>query len=129
MLQVVVGVIPRANKEILVTQRPPQKSYSGYWEFPGGKREVNESAYQTLARELKEELDIDVLAAQPWTKLEYVYPEKTIELDLWIVTHFEGILKGIEQQAFQWVPLDQLAEINFLPANKLILPEVVKRFS
>ncbi len=129
MVQVVVGVIPNAHKEILVTQRPSQKSYSGYWEFPGGKKEENESAYQALVRELKEELDIEVLAAEPWRKIKYVYPEKIVELDLWIVAHFKRTPKGMEQQAFQWVALDQLAEIDFLPANKLILAEVVKRFS
>ena len=129
MVQVVVGVIPNAKKEILVTQRPPQKSYSGYWEFPGGKKEENETAYQTLVRELKEELDLDVLAALPWKKLSYTYPERIVDLDLWIVTDFSRDPKGMEQQAFQWVALDQLHQIDFLPANKVILDEVIQRFS
>lgn len=129
MVHVVVGVIPNSKKEILVTQRPPQKSYSGYWEFPGGKKESWESAYQALIRELKEELDIEVETAEPWKKLNYAYPEKIVELDLWIVTGFSGNPKGMEQQAFQWVALDQLDELDFLPANKVILAEVVKHFS
>ncbi|HSW71084.1 MAG TPA: 8-oxo-dGTP diphosphatase MutT, partial [Gammaproteobacteria bacterium] len=110
-VQVVVGVIPNSNKEILVTQRPLQKSYSGYWEFPGGKIEKNESAYEALIRELKEELDIDVQAALHWKKLEYIYPEKTVNLDLWIVTKFSRELKSMEQQAFQWVALENLSAV------------------
>ena len=129
MVHVVVGVIPNSKKEILVTQRPTQKSYSGYWEFPGGKKEANETAYQALVRELKEELDLEVLAAEPWKKLDYVYPEKLVELDLWIVTEFKREPKGMENQDFQWVALDKLAEIDFLPANKLVLAEVAQRFA
>jgi 8-oxo-dGTP diphosphatase len=129
MVQVVVGVIPNAKKEILVTQRPTQKSYSGYWEFPGGKKEPNETAYQALVRELKEELDLEILSAEPWKKLDYAYPEKLVELDLWIVTEFRREPRGMENQAFQWVALDQLAAIDFLPANKMVLAEVALRFA
>lgn len=129
MVHVVVGVIPNSKNEILVTQRPPQKSYSGYWEFPGGKKEANENAYQALVRELKEELDIEVLAAEPWKTLKYSYPERVVELDLWIVTRFHRDPQGMEQQAFQWVALDELRNIDFLPANKTILPEIIARFS
>jgi len=129
MVQVVVGIIPNSSKEILVTQRPRQKSYSGYWEFPGGKIEKNESVYQALVRELKEELDIEVLAAEPWKKLDYTYPEKIIKLDLWIVKQFRRELKGMEQQAFQWVALEKLTAIHFLPANKIILADLIKHLS
>jgi len=126
MVQVVVGVISNLNKEILVTQRPTQKSYSGYWEFPGGKKELNETSYQTLVRELKEELDIEVLSAEAWKRLEYEYPEKIIELNIWIVTKFRRDPQGMENQAFQWVSLDKLAEIDFLPANKMVLTEIIQ---
>lgn len=128
MVHVVVGIIPNSRKEILVTQRPQEKSYSGYWEFPGGKVEANESSYQALVRELKEEIDIDVEAAEPWKRMDYTYPEKTVELDLWIVTGFSREPKGMEQQDVQWVALDQLHAIDFLPANRVILAEIVKLF-
>jgi len=129
MIQVVVGVIPNAQNEILVTQRPVQKSWSGYWEFPGGKKEPQETAYQTLVRELKEELDIEVLAARAWKQMTYTYPERTVELNLWIVTEFKRQPQGMEEQAFQWIALNKLEEINFLPANKIILQDVIREFS
>ncbi len=128
MLYVVVGVVVNAQKELLVTQRPLQKSYSGYWEFPGGKKEAEETPQEALVRELKEELDINVLTAEPWQQMEYAYPEKLVFLDLWIVREFTGQPQGMENQAFQWVALDQLNAINFLPANKMMLAAVIEKF-
>jgi 8-oxo-dGTP diphosphatase len=61
--------------------------------------------------------------------MNYTYPEKTVELDLWIVTRFGREPKGMEQQDVQWVALDQLHAVDFLPANKLILAEIVKLFA
>lgn len=129
MVHVVVGVIANAQNEILVTQRPPQKPWCGYWEFPGGKKEPKESTYQALVRELKEELAIDVISAEQWTELEYTYPEKTVLLDLWIVKEFNGILTGLEGQAFRWVSLNKLKEVDFLPANKVVLDRIISKFS
>lgn len=129
LIHVVVGLVSNVKNEILITQRPVQKSYSGYWEFPGGKKEIGETPYQTLVREMKEELDVEVLSAEPWQQLTYHYPEKTVLLDMWIVIRLSGELKGLENQAFQWVPLDKLHSIDLLPANKLILDEVIARFS
>lgn len=129
MVHVVVGLLFNSKKELLVTQRPLQKSYSGYWEFPGGKKEANESAWEALVRELKEELDLDIHSGHPWKTLNYVYPEKTVDLDLWIVTDFSREPQGMEEQAFQWVALNQLNTIDFLPANKLVLAEVIEIFS
>jgi len=124
MIHVVVGVIFNSQGQLLVTQRPPQKSWSGYWEFPGGKLEPGETPFQTLVRELKEELAIEVLSAKAWSTLKYTYPEKTVFLDLWLVSRFQGTLNGLEGQAFQWVDLNNLPELEFLPANKLILESI-----
>ena len=123
---VVVGIIPNAQKEILIAQRPVQKSYSGYWEFPGGKKELDETPYETLVREFKEELNIEVVAANPWRQMEYQYPERTIFLDIWIITEFKGEIQSLENQDFQWVSLSKLDNIHFLPANKLILDDVAE---
>lgn len=128
MVYVVVGVLSNDKNEILVTQRPAQKTYCGYWEFPGGKKETGETSYQTLVRELKEELNIDVKVGEPWQQMEYDYPDKKVFLDIWIVKEFSGTLKGMENQAFQWVSLNQLDTIDFLPANKMILKDVIRHF-
>ena len=129
MVYVVVGVAINSKNELLVTQRPIDKPYSGYWEFPGGKREANETPYQTLVRELKEELNMEVLSGKSWQQLEYTYPDKIVFLDIWIIEQFSGELKGMENQDFKWVAFDELAQINFLPANKAILAELINQLS
>ena len=65
-LEVAAAVMLRADGKFLLAQRPANKVYAGYWEFPGGKIEDGESAERALARELHEELGVDVERAFPW---------------------------------------------------------------
>ena len=62
MLQVAVGVVKNTEGHILISLRDESLHQGGLWEFPGGKIESGETAEQALARELKEELAITVLA-------------------------------------------------------------------
>jgi len=68
VVDVAVGVLLRSDGRFLLTSRPEGKVYAGYWEFPGGKLEPGESVAAALARELHEELGIEVApaAVQPW---------------------------------------------------------------
>ena len=66
LVEVAVGVLLRVDGAFLLTSRPDGKPYAGYWEFPGGKLEAGESVQQALARELQEELGIEIASAQPW---------------------------------------------------------------
>jgi 8-oxo-dGTP diphosphatase len=59
VVRVVAGVLKIGNK-VLLTSRPTSKSHSGYWEFPGGKIEENESVIDALIRELREEINVEV---------------------------------------------------------------------
>ena len=64
-VDVAVGVLIQPGGDFLLTSRPSGKVYEGYWEFPGGKIERNETAEEALKRELKEELGIDVISTEP----------------------------------------------------------------
>src|SRR5262249_35973453 len=72
-VEVAAGVILTGAREFLLTQRPVGKPYAGYWEFPGGKVETGEPAAAALARELREELGIEVTRACPWIVREHIY--------------------------------------------------------
>jgi len=72
VIEVAAAVIERADGRFLVAQRPPGKVYAGYWEFPGGKVELGEPADRALARELHEELGIEVRTAYPWITRELI---------------------------------------------------------
>lgn len=96
-----VGVIMHANGLVLLAERPVGKAWSGYWEFPGGKVEPNETPMQALKRELKEELGIEVSTAYPWLTRTFDYadkydssgqletPAKTVKLHFFIVTEWQ----------------------------------------
>jgi 8-oxo-dGTP diphosphatase len=71
--EVAVGLIEDGQGQLLMASRPSGKVYAGWWEFSGGKCEPGESAAQALVRELREELGIEVLNAQPFESLSYDY--------------------------------------------------------
>ena len=64
------------NGSVLLAERPAGKPWSGYWEFPGGKVEANETPLEALKRELKEELGIVVQRAYPWLTRSFDYADK-----------------------------------------------------
>ena len=118
---VAAGVLVRPDGEFLLAQRPATKAYAGYWEFPGGKLEAGETTSQALARELREELGIEVRSAHPWLTREYVYPHAAVRLHFCRVVQWDGDPRGLEGQALAWQRLPQLTVAPLLPANGPIL--------
>ncbi|MEA3094996.1 MAG: 8-oxo-dGTP diphosphatase [Caballeronia sp.] len=99
---VAVGVLVQPDGRYLLAQRPEGKPYEGYWEFPGGKLEAGESVEAALARELHEELGIDVTACERWRTLEHDYPHAYVRLYFCKVTAWSGEPVGREGQALAW---------------------------
>ena len=115
-IHVAAGIILQGDK-VLLAKRPSHVHMGGLWEFPGGKLEANESLTDALARELKEEIGIDVSACEPFMQVSHDYPDKQVLLDFCKVTEFTGEPKGLEQQQVSWVPLIQLSDYAFPEAN------------
>ena len=105
VVEVAVGVMIQADGRFLLTSRPPGKVYAGYWEFPGGKLEPDESVEQALRRELREEIGISIGAVHAW-KAEIVdYPHALVRLHFCKVFEWTGELQMHEAQAFAWQSL------------------------
>lgn len=114
--EVAVGVLLRADDAVLLADRPAGKPYAGYWEFPGGKVEPGESVAQALARELHEELGIDIGPAQPWVTFEFDYPHAYVRLHFCRVYQWRGTPQSREGQQLRFFRLDELLPQPLLPA-------------
>jgi len=120
-VEVVAAVIERPDGSFLLAQRPAGKVYAGYWEFPGGKVEPGEPLGAALARELHEELGIDVQIARPWIVQIYAYPHATVRLNFFRVTAWRGEPHGKEAQRLAWQHVSALDVAPLLPANAPVL--------
>lgn len=124
VIHVAVGVILREDGKILVARRPDHLHMGGRWEFPGGKVEEGETVQQALTRELREEVALEVRNLKPLTEVRHDYPEKTVLLDTWWVTEFEGEAKGSEGQQINWVDASKLEDHRFPDANQPIIEAI-----
>ena len=108
-IHVVAAVIVSADQQqIFISRRADHLHQGGFWEFPGGKVEADESPKSALARELFEELDIRIETAHPYMQVEHDYPDKQVFLDIWQVNSFTGTARGKEGQECRWVSLQEL---------------------
>ncbi len=130
IIDVAVGVLLRPDGTVLLGNRPADKPWPGWWELPGGKLEPGETVLQALARELHEELGIEVTASTPWVTYVHEYPTTTVRLAFCRVTGWNGEPKGLEGQELRWVDLrhahevPQLLPATYPPLRWLQLPEV-----
>ena len=128
VVHVAVGVILR-EQQILLALRNAKQHQGGKWEFPGGKVEQGETVPQALARELQEEVAIELTQCQAFMQLEYAYPEKTVLLDIYLVTAFNGEPHGCEGQPLRWVNIAELGDITFPEANQPIVERIQQYLS
>jgi 8-oxo-dGTP diphosphatase len=101
-IDVAVGILMQANGDVLLAQRPEGKPYAGYWEFPGGKVEPDESILDALKREFVEELGIEIMDATPWCCVAHRYPHAYVRLYFYISRTWRGEPQSLEGQAFGW---------------------------
>lgn len=124
LVHVAVGVIYRPDGNILIAKRPDSAHQGGLWEFPGGKVDAGETIQQALARELREELNINVLASEPLIQIRHHYADKSVLLDVHRITRFSGEACGNEGQPIQWVDVEQLKGFEFPAANRPIISAI-----
>ena len=120
IVDVAVGVLIDAAGRFLLTSRPAGKVYAGWWEFPGGKVERGESVVAALARELHEEIGIDIVDAVPWQVTRMDYAHARVRLHFCKVHDWRGEFEMREHQAMAWQDLPvQVAPV--LPGTMPVL--------
>jgi 8-oxo-dGTP diphosphatase len=121
LLHVAVAVITNTAGEVLVTRRLPHVDQGDRWEFPGGKVEPGEGVRQALAREIEEEVGLNIEAARPLIRLRHDYPARSVFLDVWRVTAYRGEARGREGQRLDWRAPHTLDPVEFPAANTAII--------
>ena len=118
---VAVGVVFDSEGRVLLTSRPAGKVYAGWWEFPGGKVEAGETVEAALARELEEELGLEVLSSATWRDFEMDYPHARVRLFVRTVRHWGGTPEPREGQGLSWQAPGSVGVEPLLPGTVPIL--------
>lgn len=125
IVDVAVGVIKRDDM-IFLSKRADALHQGGKWEFPGGKKEADESIAQALSRELLEEVNIQVLNQRPLMVIEHDYGDKKVRLDVRLVDEFSGEPSHQEAQQARWVKIADLGQYDFPEANLAIVQKLMQ---
>lgn len=122
LIQVAAGILWKEDR-FLAQLRKKKGLQGGFWEFPGGKLEQDESAEDALARELREELGIVVKEANLWQTIEHSYAKEGFRVRLFFfhIARYEGSPRGLEGQTLRWMTVAEALMLNFLPADVAIL--------
>ena len=121
----VVGAIIKNGDRYLVGQRAANKSQGGLWEFMGGKIESGETPEQALARECREELDLEIENERIIDSVVHEYPEKTIRLTLIECTPKTGSVPcPNEHQSIRWLTREEMDVLDFAPADRDLIRKV-----
>ena len=123
-LQLVVSIALIDNQDqILISKRPPKKHLSGFWEFPGGKVEKNETPENAIIREVKEELNVDInnKCIAPLSFSEFDYKEFQLLLLLYVCRRWEGEPKSMEKNEIKWVKANMLRQFKMPPADDSLI--------
>jgi mutator protein MutT len=135
LTHVVAAAVTDPEGRVLIAQRPQGKHLAGGWEFPGGKLEAGEDRRAGLARELREELGITLIASpRPLIRVRHSYDFGEVLIDMWVVRLYAGEPRGLDGQALRWCSRDELESAELLPADgpivaALRLPERLTRVS
>jgi 8-oxo-dGTP diphosphatase len=125
-LLVVAAALYDSDGRVLIAERPVGKHMAGRWEFPGGKVDVGEAEAQALARELREELGIEVTSSRPFMRLTHSYDDRDVELSMWIVERYSGAPKGLDAQRLKWVQPARLLDEDILEADRAFVEALAR---
>ncbi len=132
-VEVALAIVRNPSSEgaqkFLITQRPKQAVLGGYWEFPGGKREADESIEQTVVREVREELGMDVVPVRAMAPIDHDYEHGQVRLRPFLCQWAGGTPEPLGVDRFVWVTVKELAAYRFPPANASLVEALVAEFA
>jgi A/G-specific adenine glycosylase len=124
-----IGVVINAAGEVLIDQRLEEGLLGGMWEFPGGKQEPGESIEACVARELMEELGIEVSVEDALTTVDHAYSHKKLQFVVHLCRWISGEPQPLASQQVRWVRPEQLKDYPFPAANARIIEALLGRLN
>ena len=124
VLPVTAALIRRENK-ILIAQRKPDDSLGGLWELPGGKLEPGESEEACIQREIREELDFEIVVVKRLGVFQKAFSRRIIELHVFECQYAGGQPKAIECADWRWVTIAELPEFEYSEFEWKIIKSVL----
>ena len=121
MIRVTAAIIESENKILIAQRKAKDNLFGGLWEFPGGKIEDGETPEECMARELKEELEIEVEVGTLITSNKHRYPNGIFELLVYKVEHISGNFVLNDHDEVKWITIDEISKFDFPPANTPII--------
>ncbi len=122
-----VGLVFDRSGRVLIDQRLEQGLLGGMWEFPGGKQEPGEAIADTIARELREELAIEVAVEEELIRLDHTYSHKRLRFIVHLCRHLAGEPQPLASQQVRWVEPGDLGAFPFPDANARIIAALLDR--
>lgn len=122
----VAAAIIIKDSRVLATQRG-YGNYKDWWEFPGGKTEPGETPEQALRREIREELNADIIPRELFCTVEYDYPEFHLVMHCYICELASDTFTLIEHEAAKWLPADELKSVKWLPSDLGVIEMLEKK--
>jgi mutator protein MutT len=122
-IEVSAALIFRDGK-VLITRRKDDAHLGGLWEFPGGKREPDETFEQGLVRELREELGVESSVGELFEEITHAYPEKTVRLKFFICRLARGEPRPLGCAAVKWAGKPELDDHTFPAADARLLDKL-----
>jgi 8-oxo-dGTP diphosphatase len=123
-IEVVAAIIIK-DGQVFATQRG-YGEFQGWWEFPGGKMEAGESPQLALKREIREELDADVLVKELLETVEWDYPNFHLTMHCFICSLLSESIHLNEHEAATWLNLENLRSVKWLPADEILLDKIAE---
>lgn len=121
-----VAVLLNDQNQVLIALRPSDAMLGGLWEFPGGKNKEKESIRETVERECREELGIDIATYQQIARIKHAYSHFKITLHAFVGHIKKGTPAPKESQQIRWVSLDELSEYPFPRANRQLIENLTE---
>ena len=123
-MSIAIGILRNTKNEVLLSKRMKGKNLKGYWEFPGGKIEPNETPEEALFREFQEELGLEIGRIKKMESISYQYDHYDVLLIPFKIIDYDGYPSGLEGQELMWCNFDKLREIKILPADRPLVEKL-----